>query len=171
MNRHLVKSGSTVAAALLLASLAVTAQAISQSDSGGWLQLITPQEANMRDAAVRLLSNERRSGEPGPDIEVISPEPDHNHTVPVPIKIIFRPREGTVVDLSTLSVVYVKWIDIDITDRLRKYVTETGIDVPEAALPPGRHTIQISIGDSAGHTTEKQFTVRLREGPERLGRW
>lgn len=153
--------------AMLLGASALTSAAVA---ADGYLTLITPEEAHMKDAPIRLLGERSGSRGGGPAIELISPDPGHAHSVPVPIKVVFRPRQGATVDLASLSVIYVKWIDIDITDRVRDYATAQGIDVPQAELPPGKHTIQISISDTKGRSSEKLFTVRLDKARERLGR-
>ena len=124
------------------------------------LVLVTPKEAMAPDPPGGLLGREEEGDDKGPEIVVFSPEDRSRLAAPVAVRVRFAPR-GAAVDLKTLKVTYVKWINIDLTDRLRPYVSAEGIDVKEADLPKGRHTVRISIGDAAKRTSARtlQFEV------------
>ena len=51
---------------------------------------------------------------------------------------------------------------IDLTDRLRSYVTEEGLRVTQVKLPSGEHTVRLSLGDQAGGVTVKQMTLNVK---------
>lgn len=80
----------------------------------------------------------------------------------MPIKISFKPRDKVPVDVKSLRVFYVKFIDIDLTDRVRPYVKASGINVSEADLPKGRHTLRFELSDRKGRTTRRVVTVTVR---------
>ena len=130
--------------------------------AGEPVELITPEESALPEADPSTWHIEAGlTGREGPAIEVVSPKLDKACRSPLPLKIRFVPRENREVDLSTLRVEYLKFFTIDITSRVRPYATKEGIEVPEAKLPSGTHTIRVHIGDVSGAITERIFTVRV----------
>ncbi len=134
--------------------------------------LLTPQEAMLgempeNDGPAAASLDERRFVVPesavnGPDIQVISPEPERVYPSPLKVLVKFVPREGTQVDLSGLKVECLKIIAINITDRIRAYITNQGIDVDKAELPSGAHKIRVTLRDTGGGVTSKVFTVKVQ---------
>jgi len=130
--------------------------------------LITPEEAAMAPAAnepqlhEKGLSNIGR-GAPaiGPIIEVIEPEGQKAYPSPVPILVRFKERLASI-DLATLKVTLLKFFSIDITDRVKPYASLTGIDISNAPLPSGEHTILVSLEDTKGNVTKKELTLRIQ---------
>lgn len=139
--------------------------------------LITPEEALFDEALGESLqsnmefpsvSGEKRfliipkTAPSGPDIKVLSPEPEKATSSPIKLMALFIPREGTEVDISSLKVEYLKLITINITDRLKEYVTNNGIKVENAELPAGTHKIRITLSDTKGGTTSRVFTLKIQ---------
>jgi hypothetical protein len=71
--------------------------------------------------------------------------------------VVFEPLSNAKVDMGTLKVVYLKLFGIDITDRLKPYVNGQAIDVPEADIPVGDHSIRVDIKDSNGRQSSQVF--------------
>ncbi len=136
------------------------------SEQGVWL--ITPEEAAQPAAPEGTLSPPggkpldigREAPDTGPMIDLVKPEEGASRPAPMEVLVRFTPRSAPV-DLSTLSVSVVKLIAIDITDRVRPYASAEGIDIPEAKLPSGKHTVRISVGDAGGGVSRKQLTVSV----------
>jgi len=78
----------------------------------------------------------------------------------VEIIIQFKQREVSI-DHMTITVTLVKFISIDITDRVKDYVSPDGIHIPQANLPSGTHTIRISVADIEGMVGVKEFIVEV----------
>ncbi len=118
--------------------------------------LVTPMEANAGPYAAPPGPVLR--GLPGPHIVIRSPNVNvaDKPTIHVPLKLDvgFTPTDGTEVDMSSLKVIYLKLWGIDITDRIRPYITKDGIYAENADLPPGEHAIEIDIKDNLGRTTK-----------------
>lgn len=130
------------------------------------LWLITPKEAAMAPAKESGLGGEipvSAESELGPKIEVIKPTQGASAKPPVEVEIKFVSK-GSPVDPMSLTVSVVKLINIDITDRVRTYVTASGIHVPAAQLPSGKHTVRISIADQDGLRSVKDVTFEVLEG-------
>jgi hypothetical protein len=126
------------------------------ADSRGWL--ITPEEAD-QPASRQLVPS--KSDPDGPSIEVRQPGEVKDVVPPIHIDVAFVPKEGHTIDFKTLKVTYLKLFDIDITDRLKPYITPTGLHSDNAKLPPGDHTIEISVKDDAGHGTTALFSFKV----------
>jgi hypothetical protein len=151
------------AAAVMGLALHVGAATAAEPD-GLWL--ITPEEAAMAPAPP-----EKRQGggqfdvgrEPpdtGPTIEVIKPVLGAPASTPLEIAIKFISK-GAPVDMASLKVTVLKLFGIDITDRVRPYATPAGIQIPDAKLPSGEHTVRITVADASGGVSQKQVTLTV----------
>ena len=99
---------------------------------------------------------------PGPAINVIAPKGNMVQIAPFDLDIRFEQRGASVVDLASLKVFLMKLWDIDITDRVRPYVSGDGIHVTHADFPKGQHTIKITIADHEGHESSRTMTVMVQ---------
>lgn len=96
----------------------------------------------------------------GPKVVVVSPSKGAGVVKsPVDLVIEFQPRGGVSIDLNSLSVIYKKTPPVDLTERVREFMTPTGIAMPSAEMPVGRHTIQIEIKDADGRVGAREFTL------------
>ncbi len=75
-------------------------------------------------------------------------------------QINFVPKTGPV-DVNSLKVTVVKFLSIDITDRLREYVSASGIQVKEAKIPAGKHIVRISVADAQGVRSIKEIEFEV----------
>ena len=136
--------------------------------AGNAVWLITPEEAAMPAAPSE--EGGLKGGTPfdigregpdiGPIIEVIKPTEGVPQQAPIEVAIRFTPRQQQI-DLKSLKVAVVKFISIDITDRVRPYLSEEGIQIPDAKLPSGEHTVRISLSDVTGAVSVKQATIKV----------
>ena len=97
----------------------------------------------------------------GPEISLVRPKDGGTYAGPFEIDVRFVPRAAPV-DLNTLNVEYVKLWGIDITGRVRPYVTSQGIKLQNAQFPSGNHRVKISIADVAGNFSSRTFSVRVQ---------
>jgi hypothetical protein len=121
-------------------------------------QLITPEEAaaNRDDSGLS-----RTRGFPNPDlpqIEVISPDETRPLPAPVTISLRFRTRPGTTIVPGSFRATY-GMLGIDITSRLLEHaqLTPAGLTVHNAAIPPGRHRVDLRIADAQNRVGERTF--------------
>ena len=128
--------------------------------------LITPQEAAMKPAMPDTDTSEgghfSEIGRPemniGPIVEVVKPNTEKPIGSPVEVVINFQERLAKV-NLDSLIVEVEKFINIDITDRVKPFCSEKGIRIPDAPLPSGEHTIIFYIEDTKGNPTELSVTI------------
>jgi hypothetical protein len=128
----------------------------------GWL--ITPEEASMAPApeisgesSLQIESDELNLG---PLIEVIKPKEGDRAEAPIEVFIKFTPQRDPI-DIESLKVSVVKFISIDITDRVKDYSSPDGIHVQEAKIPQGKHTVRISIADTNGMYSKKEISFEV----------
>lgn len=127
--------------------LAVLAMLLSLS--AGAASLITESEARLPDAtAARARSITR-----GPAIRVISPDPATATRSPFNLKLAFEARGGAKIVPESVRVSYLKTPAVDLLERIRPGISEQGIDLAGAEVPPGEHQIQMSVEDSEGRRT------------------
>lgn len=98
----------------------------------------------------------------GPGIELLSPG-DNAAKSPMVFHVKFVPHNGTTIDPASVTVVYLKAKLVDLTERVRPYVTATGIDIPDAEVPPGAHLFRIFARDSEGRGRTQ--TIKLSVVP------
>lgn len=80
---------------------------------------------------------------------------------PAEILIRFLPKSVTI-DLSSLKVTLLKFIPIDLTDRLKSYVNQDGIMVKEAKVPTGAYRVRITLSDVQGKTSMREISFEIR---------
>ena len=100
----------------------------------------------------------------GPGVEQVSPDPNRGVTSPLPLKIKFIARNNVAIDPDSVKVVYLKAQNVDLTDRIKKYLTPDGIDMAKAEIPPGTHQLRINLRDKNGRTSTA--TLKLTVAPK-----
>jgi hypothetical protein len=98
----------------------------------------------------------------GPSIDQISPSPTTTVHSPLELRIRFTTHNSAKVDPSDVRVIYEKQTLIDLTDRLRKYVTGEGIDMPDAEVPPGTHLLRVEVTDSLGRKSVSEVKLLVQ---------
>jgi hypothetical protein len=98
----------------------------------------------------------------GPTVDQLSPNPATSVHSPLELKIKFTAHNSAKVDPAAVKVIYEKKTPIDLTERLLKYTSSDGIDMPDAEVPPGTHLLRLELKDSLGRTsvTEVKFVVQ-----------
>ena len=118
--------------------------------------LISAKEAALPPAAGTLAT---RGISRGPAIKLASPEADTPVAAPFDFKVNFEPRGDAKIDPNSVKVVYMKSPFVDLTPRLKSAISATGIDFAKADVPPGTHTIRITVKDSEGRETNSVMNL------------
>lgn len=95
----------------------------------------------------------------GPKVELLTK--DAAVRSPVRLQLKFQTFGGAKVDLSAVQATYLRSPNVDLTQRLKPFVTENGIDIPAAELPPGEHQLRIDIKDSDGRAATASFLLKV----------
>jgi hypothetical protein len=112
-----------------------------------------------KEAALPAAGGQTRGISRGPTIKVNSPAPDVATTSPFDFRILFVPRGESKIDVNSVKVVYMKSPFVNLTPRLRDAISDKGIDLSKAEVPPGQHTIRVTVADNDGRETSSVFTL------------
>jgi hypothetical protein len=119
--------------------------------------LITSDEAKL-PAQKQIASS--RAITRGPRIEVSDLDDGKLHS-PLHLKLKFLAFGGSTIDIGTLAVTYLRGPNIDLTQRIMPFVRPTGIDIPDAEVPPGEHAIRVDLKDSEGRSATISFLLAV----------
>lgn len=145
---------------LIMTLLFTLAMASLGSASREIMTLLTEEEGAKADALPGSYIISRGFND-GPKVKVVSPKVDEKYKPPLKVIVTFIPRDNHPVDLSSLKVECLKFISIDLTPRVLPYATKEGINIENAKLPSGNHTLRLTIRDVAGGTTQEIFKIRV----------
>lgn len=123
--------------------------ALLLSVNAGAASLITESEAKLPEASAARTRAITR----GPGIRVVSPDPGTAIKSPFNLKLAFEPRGGAKIVPESIKVTYLKSPTVDLLDRVRPGISEHGIELAGAEVPPGEHQIQMVVEDSEGRRT------------------
>lgn len=112
--------------------------------------LITKAEAELPTATG--IGSTSRGLTRGPGVEQLSPSPLKSMASPIPLLIKFVPRNSVAIDPASVKVTYLKSKPVDLTKRILSHVTEDGIDMSQAEVPPGTHVMRIEVMDKEGRS-------------------
>jgi hypothetical protein len=147
------RAGLTLTCAALFGALtAITLPA-------GAAPLITAEEAALPPQK-GAVPNSGRGITRGPKIQV----PDGEASVqvsPMRFQVKFQAFGGSSIDLDALKITYLKSPVVDLTPRIKPFAQTTGIDMPDAQLPPGDHLLRVDIKDSDGRTASTSFLLKI----------
>jgi hypothetical protein len=123
-------------------------------------QLITPAEAALPPGKVSSVEV-RGSPTRRPSITVISPSGAGAVYSPLDLKLAFSAFGGSAIDPNSVVVTYIKQPDIDLTPRIKGFITGNGINIAHAEVPPGLHQFWVELKDSDGNSNgrEVEFLV------------
>lgn len=95
----------------------------------------------------------------GPKIEYLT---DAGATKsPIRLRVKFESFGGAKIDPDSLKVTYLKSPAVDLTDRIKPFIQPTGIDMPDATLPPGDHSLRVDVKDSDGRVATSSFVLKV----------
>jgi hypothetical protein len=124
----------------IVASLAISLSAHA-------FQLISPEEANLPDSEPMKFRAITR----GPGVKQLAPDFAAGPIrAPFNLKLAFEPHGGAKIDLGSVKVSYLKATPVDLLDRVKPGLSASGIDLPGAEVPPGKHQIRVSLRDTEG---------------------
>jgi len=122
----------------------------------GAASLISAKEAALPPAAGALAT---RGISRGPAIKLASPAADTPVMAPFDFKVDFEARGDAKIDPSSVKVVYMKSPFVDLTPRLKSAISANGIDFAKADVPPGTHTIRVTVKDTEGRETNSVMSL------------
>lgn len=143
----------TLPAVLATAAMLMAAQAADP------IHLITRDEAGLPTPAKTVAST--RNLTRGPGIDTL-PTPDKGvDGKPFRLSVRFMPSNGVPIDPATVRVFYRRDPPVDITQRIKPFITPGGIDAPSVVVPSGSHILEIEATDKEGRIGRRQLTLTV----------
>lgn len=118
--------------------------------------LIADDEAKVPDSPPEVRT---RGISRGPAVAFEEPRAGVVEHAPFEFKVKLEAHGGAAINPAKLRVTYLKTPSIDLTERLRPFVTAQGIDMPAAEVPAGEHLLRIEVEDSDGRATQTTITL------------
>jgi hypothetical protein len=144
----------------LLAIAVAFGLVLGAAHSASAFQLITNDEAQLPAAPVVQIAT--RGLTRGPTVDQVAPAPDAMApNGALEFDVTFAPHNGATIDPSKVRVTYLKQPEIDLTQRLKAYITPKGIDAKDVTVPPGTHMIRIEVTDSDGRSTSQIMKIQV----------
>lgn len=150
MARRLLLAGS-----ILSFGSAVLENARAQS-AGVWI--VTSQEAALPASAG---SRAGRAIARGPAIRQVSPAGPVTPNQPFPLKVEFAGRGGEKINPASAQITVLRG-GINVTQRLKPFITANGIEVSAAMVPAGTHVLEVAVSDAGGRQSIANIEIEAR---------
>ncbi len=124
---------------------------------GVWL--VTSQEAVLPPSPT---SKAGRAITRGPAIRQVSPSATVSSNQPFTLKVEFGGRGGEKINPASVQITVLRGSNIDITSRLKPYITATGIEIPNAMVPAGTYALQVTVSDTGGRQSLANVEIEAR---------
>ena len=122
--------------------------------------LISQAEANLPQSSEVGIAT--RGLTRGPAIELVSPAAGtSNVRSPMPLKIKFTGRNNVAIDQASVKLTYLKTPSVDLTERIKSYLTKDGLEMNAAEVPPGNHVLRLEVKDAEGRSTSQTITLSI----------
>ena len=152
--RAVLGNGLALAAPAVLQASGVRAQT-----PGGSVWIVTAGDATLGPSST---TNADRAITRGPAIRLVSPTGTVPANAPFDFRIEFAARGGEKIAPASVQVVLLRGNDIDITSRLKPYVSPAGIAIPNALVPPGKFVLQVAVSDGSDRRTTANVEINAQ---------
>ena len=126
---------------------------------GAGVWLVTGPEAALPPSAS---SKAGRSITRGPAIRQVSPAVAVAPNQPFALKVEFAGRGGEKINPASAQVTVLRGSDVNITQRLKPYITANGIEIPNAMVPAGTYVLQVAVSDAGGRQSTANIEIEAR---------
>ena len=144
--------------AALVPALLTAPRALAQPRGMMWL--VTDREAALpvpADAAAT------RAVTRGPAIRYVAPQDSPVASrEPFWVRLEFVARGGSRINPDATRVILLRGPGLDLTERVRPYLTASGLDIQEALAPPGRFALRVEVADDQGRQSNAIMQVQVR---------
>jgi hypothetical protein len=139
--------------AMFATAMMLVATVVGFIKSASAMELITQEEAKLPNGI-----SGSRGITLGPLIILVSPPATAGMIKsPLNLKIKFESRGGVKVDEDSVVLTYQKNPPIDLTQRSRSFISIHGINIENATVPAGTHSIRVDVKDVQGRSNFLEF--------------
>jgi hypothetical protein len=128
-----------------------------RAQGGNWV--VTSQEAAL---PLSTASKAGRAISRGPAIRQVSPAGPVAPNSPFALRVEFVGRGGEKIDPATAQITILRGNNVNVTQRLRAFITANGIEIPDAMVAPGTHVLQVAVSDSGGRQSLANIEIEAR---------
>src|SRR5947208_8296637 len=121
-------------------------------------KLITDEEAQLPPPKGAVAAD-RRGILRAPKVEFVSPG-DAVHS-PLRLQLKFESFGGAKIDPDSVKMTFLRTPNVDLTTRIKPFVQNAGIDMPDTELPPGEYIIRVDVKDSDGRVGTTSFVLKI----------
>jgi len=124
------------------------------------LVLITLDEAKLPPPKIAVAMTARGVTR-GPQIELVqATDPTKS---PTHVQLKFLAHGGARIDPSSVQMTYLRTPDVDLSQRIKPFITDGGVDIPDAVVPPGTHMLRVDLKDSDGRAGTLSFVLNVAQ--------
>lgn len=138
-------------------SVVLLSTAGAEAQAGVWV--VTSQEAALPPSPS---SKAGRAITRGPAIRQVAPAAAVPANQPFMLKVDFAGRGGEKINPASVQILVLRGSNVDITSRMKPYVTDKGIEIPNAMVPAGSYALQVSVKDSGGRESLANIEIEAR---------
>lgn len=95
----------------------------------------------------------------GPAIRQISPASAVAANQPFDLHVEFAGRGGEKINVSSAQIAILRGNNVNITDRLKPFISANGIAMPAAMVPPGIYVLQVTVADAGGRQSTANIEI------------
>jgi hypothetical protein len=92
---------------------------------------------------------------------VILTSPEASVSSPFNLQFKFEAHGGSKIKPNTFRIVYMRTPNVDLTARVKPFLTADGVEMTGAEVPPGQHMIKVTIADSENREGSAVFTLNV----------
>ena len=151
----MIKTGFT---RQILPAILLSASIVSSAMAAEPVHLITREEAGL--PAVEPRAGSVRNLTRGPGIDTLG-TPAKVGSGPFRLAVRFLPSNGVPIEPDSVRIIYRRQPAIDLTARVKPFITAAGIEAPAVVVPPGKHVVEIQATDKEGRTGRSEFTLTV----------
>lgn len=79
---------------------------------------------------------------------------------PFLLHLTFKPHNGARIDPDMVTITLLTKPEVDLTDRLRPYISANGVNFGQAEAPPGKFPLRVTVADNFGNLAT--YTIDLQ---------
>jgi hypothetical protein len=129
----------------------------ARAQAGVWV--VTAQEASLPPSPS---SKAGRAISRGPAVRQVSPAGAVAPNKPFALTVEFVARGGEKIDPNSVQVAILRGDNVNITQRLKPFITATGIKITDAMVGAGTHVLQVTVSDSGGRQSIANVEIDAR---------
>jgi hypothetical protein len=92
---------------------------------------------------------------------VILTSPGGSVSSPFNLQFKFEAHGGSKIKPNTFHLIYLRTPNVDLTARVKPYVTADGVEMNGAVVPPGQHMIKATVADSENREGSAVFVLNV----------